>query len=138
MLICGERCVTFLIVIFLNLRPILQNLKIKDIFAKTLINLRNLNRYEIQTVYDIMKDTKRNDLRKITTLLLLIIPEEYFGNNKNILQFARLCKRIMTRSRFECIYEQQLSMNFDLTVIDWLADVKNKKLALNEVSNSYI
>lgn len=71
------------------------------------------------------------DLNKIRKLLLLLIPMEYFGNNKNVLVFARLCKKIMTSSRYERIYDVELYKNFDTSVMNWLTDKDDRQLLKN-------
>ncbi|KAJ8968180.1 hypothetical protein NQ314_002439 [Rhamnusium bicolor] len=78
---------------------------------------------------------------KITKILDEVIGNDYFGTTQNRKRFYHLVNKIITQSRFECVYKSVLSKGYNINSISWLQeenlDEKGSR-ALLEKTNLYI
>lgn len=98
------------------------------IFQEILNNLKAYTgKNNATTVYNLMESKMRNDLHKLWKLFQPIIPISYFGTQKNAIIFMRLCKKIFTRSAYECTYLNSLGSRFECNDMQWLNGFETTK-----------
>lgn len=87
---------------------------------------------QLQKVQDILKQIvrkarliqlrKSDDIGKFVQCFDRIIPNEYFGTRKHRKLFYKLIEKILTRSKHECVYNNEFVQGYDHNKISWLSD----------------
>lgn len=71
---------------------------------------------------------KTDDLQNFMQVFDKIIPNEFFGTSKHRKIFYNTIEKVLTRSRYECMYVNSFVVGYDYKKVPWL----NKKQKLDK------
>lgn len=69
---------------------------------------------------------KTDDLVDFVRIFDKIIPNEFFGTSKHRKIFYRIIERVLTRSKYECIYVNWFVVGYDHTKVPWLSQKRKQ------------
>lgn len=76
---------------------------------------------------------KTNDLTNFINVVDKIIPNEFFGTSRHRKIFYRIIEKVLTRSKYECMYVNWFAVGYDHTKVPWL----NEKQKENKDTSMY-
>lgn len=122
----------------------LQYRHYKCFLHRELLQLKEVQNILIQIVKKarLIKFKKTDDLADFVRIFDKIIPNEFFGTSKHRKIYYRIIERVLTRSRYECIYVNWFVVGYDHTKVPWLnqkqkGDKNNCMRCIMEVSQFY-
>lgn len=90
-------------------RKLLQLTEVQNILVKIVKKARLIQFKRTDDLVDFIKVFDR------------IIPNEFFGTSKHRKIFYRIIERVLTRSKYECMYVNWFVVGYDYTKVPWLS-----------------